>query len=87
MCRTDLPSGAKLIYARLKLYTGTNADAYPSVTTLAVECGMDRQRVMRNVKKLEAAELITVKRSFGMGSNLRVTSQSGKLIEVGLVAE
>ena len=74
MARTDLPATAKLIYARLKLYTGTNADAYPSVTTLADDCGMDRQRVMRSVKQLETAKLLTVTRSFGMGNRYHLTS-------------
>jgi Helix-turn-helix domain len=72
--RTDLPAGAKLIYARLKLYTGTNDEAYPSVTTLAAECGIDRLRVMRNIKKLEAAGLVTVKRSYGYGNRYHLTS-------------
>ena len=72
--RTDLPSGAKLIYARLKLYTGSNPDAYPSVTTLADDCGITRRHIMRGVAKLEEAGLVTVKRSFGIGNRYHLTS-------------
>ena len=72
--RTDLPASAKLIYARLKLYTGNNGTAYPFVTTLADECGITRRQIMRSVAKLEEVGLVTVQRTFGTGNRYHLTS-------------
>ncbi len=64
-CRSDLPSTAKVILARLKLHVGRNDVAFVQVPTLATECGINERSVMRNVAILEERGLLTVDRRSG----------------------
>jgi len=72
--RGDISANAKLVFARLKLYAGENMTAFPSMTTLAVECGTTRRCAMRSVAHLERAGLLRVVRSTGNGNVYHLTS-------------
>lgn len=60
--RKDLSSASKILFACLRFYQGQRGYCWPTTETLAAEIGLSKQQVLRAIKQLEAAGLLTVKR-------------------------
>lgn len=66
--RRDIPSTAKIIYARLKLFAGKKNTAFCSVSTMGRECGLSPRRVIHHIAALELSGLVTTERKQGCGN-------------------
>lgn len=60
--RQCLPHAEKIVLLALADHAGERNDCYPSMQTLADECGMCRRNVIRMVEKLSEKKLIFVKK-------------------------
>jgi hypothetical protein len=66
--RRDVGAPAKLLYGRLAQYAGKNGQAYPSLSTLATEIGIDRRNIIRHQHTLESKGLLRIERKTGVGN-------------------
>lgn len=55
--RSGLKSGEKLVLVAVCDYCNTHGESFPSVTTLAADCGMGRSTVLRHLTNLEGRGL------------------------------
>ncbi len=69
MRRPELSPGAKLAYARLRLYAGSNVGGYPLLATLGRELAASRRQAARYVAELKRHGLIGTERKPGRKSN------------------
>ena len=59
--RTDLPMGAKVLYAMLMMHQNPKTgQCNPSQRTLAKECGASQTSICRNISKLKDAGLVAI---------------------------
>ena len=62
LCRKEIHSNAKLVFARLAQFAGPDGRCYPKRSTLACECGMSKRTVDRAIAQLKQFKLIEVER-------------------------
>jgi len=70
LSRPELSPGAKLAYARLRLFAGNGNQAFPSLTTLGRELGQSRRQAARYVGELKRAKLIASVHRPGRETNI-----------------
>jgi hypothetical protein len=58
LCRTEISSGAKILYARLCQFAGDNGKCFPGVKTLSDEIGSSQRQVARFLNELSDNDLI-----------------------------
>jgi len=68
----SLNAGSKLLYGLLRFYQGQKGYCWPGLDRLAAELHVDRSTVKRSIKKLVAAELLSVERRYRKSSVYRV---------------
>src|ERR1043166_6973286 len=62
LCRREVSSTAKNLYARLLQYQAGDGNAWPSYDTLASEIGISRRQAINVLKELERHGLVKVTR-------------------------
>ncbi len=68
----DISAEAKLVYARLCQFAGKEGQAWPSVATLAEECGINERTMERYLSELKRFGLIeAVRRGLGLTNAYR----------------
>jgi hypothetical protein len=58
LCRTDITPAAKLVYARLHLYSLKSGVAWPALDNLARDCGLSRKTTRTAIKQLGGEGLL-----------------------------
>ena len=61
----SLPSGSKVVYARLLRYAGDHGEAYPSIATLAEQVGMSERQAWRYIRYLIEQHFLEVEKRTG----------------------
>lgn len=67
----DLPMREKMVLLMLANYASNErGDCYPSINTLAKDCGAGKDTIIRSIKSLEEAGYLTIVRRMECGVNL-----------------
>jgi len=84
MVRPDLPPAAKLVYAVIRSYIGTNGHCWAGVRRLAQDTGLGKVTVIRAIKTLEEEGLlVAVRRGNGKVNHYQLPDETGiKMIPV-----